>query len=293
MKIRTVCNNKVLYETNYKIKEKQVQKAVNYNYESLTNPSVENFQAVFLGIKSTQKGPDKGLITKAITQLGQSFDLSQSTPKEVAIYIESKDNNIFANCIYEDKNDTYTVTINEGKVSSKKIQPFSVCLNVKGEIITPNKAIINSDQTNALNIMIDSIITNDSNILKRVPKAPIITREKLHNALIRMGPKHLKPLYRGDWLKDNPTNGYCYVVSEVIYHYLAPEGSNPKVVKLSPEKTHWWIEAKDGTILDGTSEQFKNGKIPYHQGRNNSFLTNKPSKRARILAKELGLIDTI
>lgn len=291
--IRTVCNNKVLYETNYKNREKQVQKAVNYNYENLTNPSVKNLQAAFLGIKSTQKCPDKGLITKALTQLRYSFDFSQSTPKEVAIYIKNKDNDIFSNCIYEDKNDTYTVIINESKISSKTIPPFSVCLNAKGEIIYPNKSIINSDQTNTLNIMFNSIIANDSNILKRVPKTPIITREILHNALIRMGPKHLKPLYRDDWSKDNPTNGYCYVVSEVIYHYLAPEGSNPKVVKLSPEMTHWWIETKDGTILDGTSEQFKNSKIPYHQGRNNSFLTNEPSKRARILAKELGLIDKI
>lgn len=207
------------------------------------------------------------------------------------LYIEDKDTDIFANCVYNDKKDTYTVTINEGKTGLRKVQPFNLCLNSKGEIISPKKSILKADQTNTLNIMLNSIIANDVNTLKFVPKTPIITRETLHNALIRMGPKYLKPLYRGDWSIDNPTNGYCYVVSEVILHYLAPEGSKSKVVKLSPEGTHWWIEAKDGTILDGTSEQFKGQKIPYHQGRNNAFLTNEPSKRARILAKELGLID--
>lgn len=84
--IKTVSNSKVTYETNYKNREKQVQKPEIIIYKDLTRPSAEHFQATFLSINPAQKTIDKGLAQKALTQLKNSFDFSQSIPKEVAIY---------------------------------------------------------------------------------------------------------------------------------------------------------------------------------------------------------------
>lgn len=282
-----------MYQTNYKPRNKQAYQPENISFEKHITPSAENLKANFLNIKTTNTTINKELALKTFKQLETFIDISKSSPKEIAIYIENENSDIFANITHNDNNDTYTVKINEGRIEDKKIKPFSFCLNNKGNIQLPKNFKPNLNQKNALNIMFESIIKNDSNTLKIAPKEPILPKEKLHKALIRMGPKYLKPKYREAWSESNPTNGYCYVVSEVIYHYLAPEGSKPKVVKVTPEGTHWWIETKDGTILDGTSEQFKGEKIPYHQGRGNGFLTKIPSERARILAKELGLIDKI
>jgi hypothetical protein len=49
------------------------------------------------------------------------------------------------------------------------------------------------------------------------------------------------------------------------------------------------VETPDGTILDGTSDQFLGEKIPYLKGKGGGFLTKEPSERALILAKHLGL----
>jgi len=116
----------------------------------------------------------------------------------------------------------------------------------------------------------------------------MINQDKLYAALRVMGKKHLKPLYRDYWTPEHPTTGYCYVVAEVAYHYLAPKGSKPYVMHTGERETHWFLRAPNGVVIDLTADQFDT--LPdYKQGRRANFLTPKPSKRPKILAEVLGV----
>ena len=115
----------------------------------------------------------------------------------------------------------------------------------------------------------------------------MIDRDKLHDALRLMGKKHLKKQYKEDWKPERPTTGYCYVVAEVVYHYLAPTGSRPYCIKLTNNETHWFIMTLNGEILDLTSDQFDN-PVDYTKAKPQNFLTKDISKRGKILA---GLLD--
>ena len=116
----------------------------------------------------------------------------------------------------------------------------------------------------------------------------LIEREKLYDALREMGRKNLKPQYRDQWTPERPTTGYCYVVAEVVYHYLAPEGSRPYVMKIGENETHWFIKDPNDRVIDLTADQFDK-TIDYSQGKPMNFLTKKISKRGKILAGLLGL----
>jgi len=113
-------------------------------------------------------------------------------------------------------------------------------------------------------------------------------KEKLYSALRVMGRKHLKPLYRDYWTPERPTAGYCYVVAEVVYHYLAPKGSLPYVIHTGGRQTHWFLRLPNGEALDLTADQFSEPP-DYAQGKRANFLTPRPSKRAQLLAKLMGL----
>lgn len=118
----------------------------------------------------------------------------------------------------------------------------------------------------------------------------MIDKEKLYDALRQMGKKHLKPLYRDEWTDERPTIGYCYVVAEVIYHYLAPKGSKPYVMKTGEGETHWFLRDPDGNVIDETADQFDE-PVDYSKGKPVPFQTKEISRRGKMLAKLLGLID--
>lgn len=118
-----------------------------------------------------------------------------------------------------------------------------------------------------------------------------LTREKLHTALIKMGPKDLKVPFKKTWSENNPTTGFCYVVSEFVYHYLAPTGSKVMRVFVSETKNnHYFIQWPDGTVIDFTVDQFKN-LPPYAKAKGCAFQTPSPSKRTKELAELLGYDD--
>lgn len=116
----------------------------------------------------------------------------------------------------------------------------------------------------------------------------LIDRQKLHDALRLMGRKYLKPQFRDQWTPERPTTGYCYVVAEVVYHYLAPKGNRPYVMKIGENETHWFIKDSDGRVIDLTADQFDE-PIDYTQGHPQNFLTKEISKRGKMLADLLGL----
>ena len=117
--------------------------------------------------------------------------------------------------------------------------------------------------------------------------------EGLDDALRRMGTKQLKPAYRENWDSKNPRDGFCYVIAEVIYHYLNPGGFSPRVVKWDNGSTHWFLVNDARDVIDpGNLDPCPSDFDAYEEGKPRHFLTKEPSKRARILANLLGLIQS-
>ncbi len=116
----------------------------------------------------------------------------------------------------------------------------------------------------------------------------LIDIQKLHDALRLMGKKYLKPQYRDQWTPERPTTGYCYVVAEVVYHYLAPKGSRPHIIKFGENDTHWFVRDPDGKVIDLTADQFDE-PVDYTLGKPKNFQTKEISKRGRKLANLLEL----
>jgi hypothetical protein len=131
----------------------------------------------------------------------------------------------------------------------------------------------------------------DPKVLDKMFRFAGLNKAKLHEALIHMGPKMLNKPWDKKWSKERPTTGYCYVVSEFVFHYLAPPGC--KVMRLYVPETdikHWFIQWPDETIVDLTMDQFDN--VPdYSKAKGAGFLTKEPSKRAKVLAELLGYSD--
>ena len=116
-----------------------------------------------------------------------------------------------------------------------------------------------------------------------------VDRDRLHKVLIKMGTKYLKGSLKKEWSIDNPTRGYCYNVSEWLYHYIAPYGSKPYLLKVPNEEfNHRFIKWKDGTIIDLTVDQFDDYEMIqslYPTAVKRNFMTMQPSKRTMILTR--------
>ena len=128
--------------------------------------------------------------------------------------------------------------------------------------------------------------------LKSMFKVEGIKKSVLHKALLQMGTKQLKTKQMRDaWSEDNPTKNYCYVVSEMVFYYLAPPGSKPYKLPNIPgdDGLHRFLKWPDGTIVDLTVDQFPNYEdVNYENGKVCYFMqtgVKGPSKRARLLAE--------
>jgi hypothetical protein len=98
----------------------------------------------------------------------------------------------------------------------------------------------------------------------------------------------LKKPYRGH---HNKFYGHCYVASETLYHLLGGKDAGLKIYHGRDELgiVHWWLEDGEGIILDPTSRQYTDeGKVPpYDKKKRGTFLTQLPSKRAKILMERV------
>jgi hypothetical protein len=127
--------------------------------------------------------------------------------------------------------------------------------------------------------------------------------DKEHKELVRRLKKYLlahreeliKPAYRDMMRSSHPLGGLCYVASEVYYHWLGKhQGYHPMVGRLDDTFTHWWLEDDEGHVID-----LVYGKDIWRRvvkGRRTSFLTQKPSRRARKVICDLlveMLVETI
>jgi len=111
-----------------------------------------------------------------------------------------------------------------------------------------------------------------------------IDKLKLFRALRRMGPKYLKSSYKSKWSRERPTTGYCYVVSEFLYHYIFKRNVDVYFTRVG-KGTHWYLK-QDGKIIDLTADQFIDETVNYNKGQRASFITKHPSKRAIRLYNE-------
>jgi hypothetical protein len=81
----------------------------------------------------------------------------------------------------------------------------------------------------------------------------------------------------------------CYPAAEVVYHAGGGRRAGLTPVQQRHEgRSHWWVRGPRGEVLDPTASQF-NRPVPYERGRGRGFLTRRPSKRARALAREAGI----
>lgn len=105
----------------------------------------------------------------------------------------------------------------------------------------------------------------------------------LNQGLLLLGRKNVRKNYRHLWSEENPSFGYCYVITELLYH-LSDRVATPKTIATSEGK-HWYIELPDGTTLDYAKDNI----YDYSQGKKSSFMTVQMSARARKLKDLMGL----
>ena len=102
---------------------------------------------------------------------------------------------------------------------------------------------------------------------------------------LSLTPDLLKPEYRKE-NADNPMFGHCYVASEAFYHMMDQKHLRVCYGKDERNITHWWILNETLHLrIDPTCDQYySQGLIPpYHNQKKASFLTNEPSKRAKVV----------
>lgn len=122
----------------------------------------------------------------------------------------------------------------------------------------------------------------------------LMDQEYIDFKLTQLGNSLVHNDYKEFWTKDNPTSGYCYILSEVFYHYLEL-GLQPYSMEVH-NGTHWFLGNKFGYVLDLTANQF-NYKLDYSKAIQKDFYkgtveTNKGfiSERGHKLAQHLKLI---
>lgn len=92
---------------------------------------------------------------------------------------------------------------------------------------------------------------------------------------------------------DDP-KGWCYTASEALYYAAGGKESGFKPMQASIEVdgqrvSHWWLEDRDGNIIDVTADQF-DFPFPYELGRGRGFMTNmKADSRELLNWLEVGL----
>lgn len=111
-----------------------------------------------------------------------------------------------------------------------------------------------------------------------------ISKSTLYKSLRQMGRKYIKQPWKGKWSEEKPTTGYCYVVSEFLYYYVFKKHAEIYILRTDDhgvKGSHWFLKC-DGKVIDLTADQFKK-PIDYSLGKRRHFMTNTPSKRAKIL----------
>lgn len=83
-------------------------------------------------------------------------------------------------------------------------------------------------------------------------------QESIKAAILLDNGNLLKPKFKKEWEKSNYQRGYCYLVSEVLYHFIAEfKDFTPRMMYIDPGETHWFLMNEEtGEIADYTSAQY-------------------------------------
>lgn len=103
-----------------------------------------------------------------------------------------------------------------------------------------------------------------------------ITEHQLYDALRQIGTAHLYPMYLTYWEK-YPVAGNCQLVSELVFRYLAPAGTQIYAIdaKSGLPSEHWFVMHKnDQYIIDiacvpGKSYDYHRAKFRLLQAERN------------------------
>jgi hypothetical protein len=114
--------------------------------------------------------------------------------------------------------------------------------------------------------------------------------ERLGQKVIgKLTPDLLIPKWRKFAEGKHPLTGFCYLVSEVVFHMAGGYGSNLRPCKVRHEPgadgddIHYYLQdINTGKTYDFTAAQFKT-PVPYENGERHRFKANLPSKRAQKL----------
>jgi len=131
------------------------------------------------------------------------------------------------------------------------------------------------------------------------PQFVFINMEELiKEAILKDRGNLLKPKYREEWTEENYLRGYCYLVSEVLYHYVPTfKDYRPYMIYMTESETHWFLKNdQTGDIADYTAGQY--GGIPYQLAMKRGFFKGSIqtergfiSKNGHKLAKMLKLLQ--
>lgn len=122
--------------------------------------------------------------------------------------------------------------------------------------------------------------------------APRLTREKINRACLEYGPEGVVEYLRHEWKPERPTTNYCWVVSEVAFRLVMPEGTTCWQVDVDGHgRYHWFMKDPEGRIVDLTLDQAEGWwEIPQYEKAKRYHFRPAMSRRGKKLAELLGII---
>ena len=122
--------------------------------------------------------------------------------------------------------------------------------------------------------------------------APQLTREKINRACLEYGPEGVVWYLRDEWVPERPTINYCWVVSEVAYRLVMPEGTTCWQVDVDGHGFyHWFLKDPGWRIVDLTLDQAEGWwEIPEYDKAKRYRFRPAMSRRGKKLAELLGII---
>jgi len=122
--------------------------------------------------------------------------------------------------------------------------------------------------------------------------APLLTRKKINRACLEYGPEGVVEYLRQEWTPERPTTNYCWVVSEVAFRLVMPEGTTCWQVDVDGHgRFHWFLKGPDGNIVDLTLDQAEDWReIPKYEEAKRYWFRPAMSRRGKKLAELLGIL---
>ena len=120
--------------------------------------------------------------------------------------------------------------------------------------------------------------------------APLLTRSRINRACLEYGRDGVVWYLRDEWIPEHPTTNYCWVVSEVAFRLVMPEGTTCWQVDVSDGdgRHHWFLKDPDGKIVDLTLDQAESWRdIPKYEKAKKYRFRPAMSRRGKKLAELL------